>query len=100
MRDFQRPMPASRRDATADSGAMLRTLGHLWPYIWPADRRDLKDRVIFATVLGLNRQVHELMVFAQTFPIIIRCLQFVRDDGNHCRKFSSAHLPDMKVGHD
>src|ERR1700719_3366801 len=51
MRDFQRPMPASRRDVTADSGAMLRTLAHLWPYIWPADRRDLKNRVILATVL-------------------------------------------------
>jgi ATP-binding cassette subfamily B protein len=36
---------------TADSGAMLRTLVHLWPYIWPADRPDLKNRVIFATVL-------------------------------------------------
>ena len=42
---------ASKREVTADSGAMLRTLAHLWPYIWPADRRDLKDRVIFATVL-------------------------------------------------
>src|ERR1700744_912800 len=51
MRDLQQPMPASRREATADSGAMLRTLAHLWPYIWPADRRDLKDRVILATVL-------------------------------------------------
>src|SRR5580692_12549088 len=51
MRDFQRPMPASRRDATANSGAMLRTLAHLWPYIWPADRRDLKNRVLIATVL-------------------------------------------------
>src|SRR6202166_4145682 len=51
MRDLQRPMPASRREATADSGAMLRTIVHLWPYIWPADRRDLKNRVIMATVL-------------------------------------------------
>ena len=51
MRDFQRPMPASRRDVTADSGAILRTLAHLWPYIWPANRRDLKNRVILATVL-------------------------------------------------
>src|ERR1700686_3323609 len=51
MREFQRPMPASRRDVTADSGAILRTLAHLWPYIWPANRRDLKDRVILATVL-------------------------------------------------
>src|SRR5205807_1789513 len=28
-----------------------RSLLQLWPYIWPADRRDLKARVIFATVL-------------------------------------------------
>jgi len=26
-------------------------LVHLWPYIWPADRRDLKGRVLFAMVL-------------------------------------------------
>lgn len=24
---------------------------HLWPYIWPSDRADLKGRVVFATVL-------------------------------------------------
>jgi ABC-type transport system involved in Fe-S cluster assembly fused permease/ATPase subunit len=40
-----------KREVSADGGAMLRTLAHLWPYIWPADRRDLKLRVIFATVL-------------------------------------------------
>jgi ATP-binding cassette subfamily B protein len=44
-------MPASRREVTADGGSMLRTLVHLWPYIWPANRRDLKNRVIFTTVL-------------------------------------------------
>jgi ATP-binding cassette, subfamily B, heavy metal transporter len=44
-------MPASRREVTADGGSMLRTLAHLWPYIWPANRRDLKNRVIFTTVL-------------------------------------------------
>ena len=36
---------------SGDGGALLSTLAHLWPYIWPADRRDLKGRVIFATVL-------------------------------------------------
>jgi ATP-binding cassette subfamily B protein len=36
---------------TADGGAMFSTLVRLWPYIWPADRRDLKARVVFATVL-------------------------------------------------
>ncbi len=30
---------------TADRGALFRTLRNLWPYMWPADRRDLKIRV-------------------------------------------------------
>src|ERR1700731_2992940 len=51
MSDFQRPAHVLKREVTADGGSMLRTLVHLWPYIWPADRRDLKERVIFATVL-------------------------------------------------
>src|ERR1700692_4139657 len=49
MRDLQRP--TAKREVTAESGAMLRTLAHLWPYIWPANRRDLKNRVSLATVL-------------------------------------------------
>jgi ATP-binding cassette subfamily B protein len=45
--------PASfrRQPISADRGALLRTLVHLWPYIWPSDRRDLKLRVIGATLL-------------------------------------------------
>jgi ATP-binding cassette subfamily B protein len=44
--------PASfRTPVSADRGALFRTLVHLWPYIWPADRADLKWRVVFATVL-------------------------------------------------
>jgi ATP-binding cassette, subfamily B, heavy metal transporter len=49
MSDFQRP--TSHREVTADGGAMFATLVHLWPYIWPAERRDLKLRVVFATAL-------------------------------------------------
>ena len=30
---------------------MLRTIVHLWPYTWPADRPDLKSRVVLATLL-------------------------------------------------
>jgi ATP-binding cassette subfamily B protein len=37
--------------AGAASGNLATTIVNLWPYIWPADRRDLKARVIFATVL-------------------------------------------------
>src|SRR6266705_2767442 len=38
---------------SADRGALLTTLVHLWPYIWPAERRDLKLRVLGSTVLLL-----------------------------------------------
>jgi ATP-binding cassette, subfamily B, heavy metal transporter len=50
MRDFQQ-LPERRRRDLPDGGSLVATLVHLWPYIWPADRPDLKARVIFATVL-------------------------------------------------
>ena len=39
------------KTVSADSGSTLRTLLHLWPYMWPADRPDLRARVVWATVL-------------------------------------------------
>ena len=45
------PAHAIKRDVTADGGALFRTLVRLWPYIWPADRRDLQARVALATLL-------------------------------------------------
>ena len=51
MSDFQRPTGRLKREVNADGGALLSTLLRLWPYIWPADRGDLKARVVFATVL-------------------------------------------------
>ena len=50
MSDFQQSTERFRR-TLSDGGNLATTLVHLWPYIWPADRRDLKARVIFATVL-------------------------------------------------
>jgi ATP-binding cassette, subfamily B, heavy metal transporter len=47
----QPPFSFRRKQISADRGALLGTLVHLWPYIWPSDRRDLKLRVILATVL-------------------------------------------------
>jgi len=38
---------------SADRGALITTVIHLWPYIWPSDRRDLKLRVIGAMALLL-----------------------------------------------
>jgi ATP-binding cassette, subfamily B, heavy metal transporter len=42
-------VPISR--VTVGKATLMRTLMHLWPYIWPSDRRDLKLRVFAATVL-------------------------------------------------
>src|ERR1700688_1274457 len=36
---------------SADRGALLKTVIHLGPYIWPSERRDLKVRVMLAMVL-------------------------------------------------
>jgi ATP-binding cassette subfamily B protein len=43
--------PPSR--APAESGTLAGTLRHLWPYIWPSDRADLKTRVLWSVVLLL-----------------------------------------------
>ena len=34
-----------------EKATLTGTLVHLWPYIWPSDRRDLKLRVLLATGL-------------------------------------------------
>jgi len=41
----------AEKTVSADSGSTLKTLRNLWPYMWPADRTDLKTRVVWATVL-------------------------------------------------
>ena len=55
MTDTHPHQRAGKRESTgrvsADRGALLTTLAHLWPYIWPSDRADLKLRVIGAIVL-------------------------------------------------
>src|SRR5271169_3395450 len=51
MSNFQRPAEQQSRAVSGDGGSLLSTLVSLWPYTWPADRRDLKWRVVFATVL-------------------------------------------------
>lgn len=42
--------PAARR-AAVSSDAMFSTLRSLWPYLWPADRADLRARVVVTFVL-------------------------------------------------
>jgi ATP-binding cassette, subfamily B, heavy metal transporter len=51
MREFQRQTPTLPRQVLPERTALLSTLIHLWPYVWPADRFDLKARVVFASML-------------------------------------------------
>jgi ATP-binding cassette subfamily B protein len=52
------PKPA----VSAESGSLLRTVIHLWPYIWPNDRRDLKLRIIGAMGLLLAAKLATVAV--------------------------------------
>ena len=38
------------KTVSADSGSTMKTLINLWPYMWPADRPDLKIRVVWAVL--------------------------------------------------
>jgi ABC-type transport system involved in Fe-S cluster assembly fused permease/ATPase subunit len=53
--------PASQ-NGSADEATLLGTLVHLWPYIWPSDRADLKMRVIWSVVLLLIAKLATLSV--------------------------------------
>ena len=41
----------AQKTVSAESGSTFRTIRNLWPYMWPADRPDLRARVAWATVL-------------------------------------------------
>ncbi len=46
-------MASQKKTISADSSNPFGTLVNLWPYMWPAERPDLKARVVWATVLLL-----------------------------------------------
>ena len=52
---------AERRSA-AEQATLLGTVKHLWPYIWPADRADLKMRVFLAVALMLLSKLFTIAV--------------------------------------
>src|SRR5437899_12484344 len=45
-----------------DKATLIGTLVHLWPYIWPGDRADLKMRVVWSMVLLLAAKLATLTV--------------------------------------
>jgi ATP-binding cassette subfamily B protein len=52
------PSPKS----SAEQATLIGTLAHLWPYIWPSDRADLKMRVVWSVVLLLIAKLATLAV--------------------------------------
>jgi ATP-binding cassette, subfamily B, heavy metal transporter len=56
------PNPSPKPQVSGERGTLLATLVHLWPYIWPADRPDLKLRVWGSLVLLLLAKVATLAV--------------------------------------
>jgi ATP-binding cassette, subfamily B, heavy metal transporter len=53
-------LPAS--DKSIEQATLIGTLVHLWPYIWPGDRADLKMRVVWSMVLLLIAKLTTLAV--------------------------------------
>jgi len=53
-------LPASSK--AVEQATLIGTLVHLWPYIWPTDRTDLKMRVVWSVVLLLIAKLATLSV--------------------------------------
>src|SRR6202167_5051102 len=54
--------PAPSPDQSFGQATLAGTLAHLWPYIWPGDRADLKMRVVWSVVLLLAAKLATLAV--------------------------------------
>ena len=55
--------------------------------------------MVFAAKVRLNRDMNQFLMSPQQRPIGIAAPRFVRHNGDHCRIFSDADLPDMQIGH-
>lgn len=62
MSDHHRQPPEQKPSVPADGGTLLGTVIHLWPYIWPSDRVDLKLRILLAMVLLLAAKLATIAV--------------------------------------
>src|SRR3989440_8698303 len=53
---------APQAATSPEQATLVGTLVHLWPYIWPSDRADLKMRVVWSVVLLLIAKLATLSV--------------------------------------
>ncbi len=56
--------------------------------------------MIFAAVLRLDRQVHQLVVVAKPYAVIVGSFRFMCDDRNDRGKFTGANLSDVEIAYD
>jgi ATP-binding cassette subfamily B protein len=49
-------------NTSIEQATLIGTLAHLWPYIWPSDRADLKMRVVWSVVLLVIAKLATLSV--------------------------------------
>jgi ATP-binding cassette subfamily B protein len=62
MHAHPQPIAALERESASGAASLLSVMRGLWPYIWPADRRDLKLRVAMAMVLLLAAKLATIAV--------------------------------------
>jgi ATP-binding cassette subfamily B protein len=62
MSEHLRSPHTMKREFTAGRADLSRTILHLWPYIWPSDRPDLKRNVMWSLVLLLLAKVATMAV--------------------------------------
>lgn len=55
-------VPDPPAEGSLERATLMGTLAHLWPYIWPGDRFDLKMRVVWSMVLLLAAKLITLTV--------------------------------------
>ncbi len=60
--DVTEPQMAAQKTSDVARASLISAARHLWPYIWPRDRRDLKVRVFAAFVMMLAAKVVNLAV--------------------------------------
>src|ERR1700693_4337819 len=78
MSEHVRTTQMMKREVSAEGGALWRTLYHLGPYMWPAERPDLKARVLMALGMLLVAKLGTLAV-----PFTFQCATdaLVQDTG-------------------
>ncbi|MDK1489037.1 ABC transporter ATP-binding protein/permease [Sinorhizobium sp. 7-81] len=78
-----------KKTVSASTSNPLETIVNLWPYMWPADRADLKLRVVWATVI---------LVIAKVVLILVPYFFKWATDALNSRPDALASLPQFLTG--